>query len=229
MSFKKKFIIVVAYVLVLVVIINILHLFFYNKIAYYKDQLKLIPEKISFRKEYHSREIMKMTLNYDNYSQNENVISTENISIKLKDINYDKPSGILKANFDFYMTDGQCLEDVRFKLKSTDKEYLFYDNQVGDITYMDNFDYLFYNQRYFFKVANKNLNQSKLNRREEFEIADSEDGMYKTFQMELKLGENYEIKERLDIDFLNVLYRPLGDFLYKSIEPIGEFKFVVNF
>lgn len=229
MSFKKKVIFAIIYVLILIIVINILHIFFYRQIAFFKEQLKQVPEKISFRKEYYSRKILETTLDYDNYSQNENILSTEDISIKLRDINYDKPSGVLKANFDFYMNDGQCLDDVRFKLKSTDKEYLFYDNQVGDIAYMDNFDYLFYDQHEFYKVANKHLNQSKINRTKEFEIATSDDGMNKTFQLEFNLGKNYEIKEKINISFFNVIYRPLGDFLYKAIEPLGEFKFIINF
>lgn len=227
MKVKKKIIIALVYVLILCIIINILHVLFYKEYMGLLQYCKSFSDEINLKTEYYSRKIIKSTLDYSNYSQEKNVMSTDQISINLSNINYDQNSGILKMKFIFYMNDGQCLESVRFKLKIYDKKYLFYENQIGSIYYMDNLDYLFYNEDLYNKIANKKLDTSKLNQNSK--CNKFKEDIYQILEVELNVGQNYKIQDSLHIEFLNLIYNPLGDFYYKAIEPLGEIKYIINF
>lgn len=220
-SFKKKVIFVTIWFLILYILINILYGVFFA------DDLKMLQNEIKFRIAYNSREIIETTLDYDSYKKEDasNVLSKDSISIKLSDIDYEQTTGVLKLNYDFYMNDGQSLDCIGAILRVHDDKKMSYNSFFGAAFVINRIDYLLYDENVYPII----FDTSKLDDISFFEIYDSEDGTYQKLDLVFNLGENYEIQDNLYIEFLNVVYEPLGDFWYKAIEPLGEFKFIINF
>lgn len=217
MSFKKKFILIIIWLLLLGIIINILYGFIYENDA------ELLKEELKFNFRYYTRTVVQASLNYEEEKQPSAVVSKNNISIKLNDISYDKITGKLKLDFEFYTNDNQIFcKNIGAIARIYDSKNIFYNSLIGNAVTENK-------EQLLNKSVNKKLDDSKINN-SDFEIFDSENGNSKKVEIDLELGENYEISENLNIEFLDFTYKIVDEFLYhRAIEPMGEFKFVVNF
>lgn len=217
MSFKKKFILIIIWLLLLGIIINILYGFIYENDA------ELLKEELKFNFRYYTRTVVQASLNYEEEKQPSTVVSKNNISIKLNDINYDKITGKLKLDFEFYTNDNQIFgKNIGAIARIYDSKNIFYNSLIGNAVTENK-------EQLLNKSVNKKLDDSKINN-SNFEIFDSENRNSKKVEIDLELSENYEISENLNIEFLDFTYKIVDEFLYhRAIEPMGEFKFVVNF
>lgn len=217
MSFKKKFILIIIWLLLLGIIINILYGFIYENDA------ELLKEELKFNFRYYTRTVVQASLNYEEEKQPSAVVSKNNISIKLNDISYDKITGKLKLDFEFYTNDNQIFgKNIGAIARIYDSKNIFYNSLIGNAVTENK-------EQLLNKSVNKKLDDSKINN-SNFEIFDSENRNSKKVEIDLELSENYEISENLNIEFLDFTYKIVDEFLYhRAIEPMGEFKFVVNF
>lgn len=217
MSFKKKFILIIIWLLLLGIIINVLYGFIYENDA------ELLKEELKFNFRYYTRTVVQASLNYEEEKQPSAVVSKNNISIKLNDINYDKITGKLKLDFEFYTNDNQIFgKNIGAIARIYDSKNIFYNSLIGNAVTENK-------EQLLNKSVNKKLDDSKINN-SNFEIFDSENRNSKKVEIDLELSENYEISENLNIEFLDFTYKIVDEFLYhRAIEPMGEFKFVVNF
>ena len=221
---KKKFIILGILAVVILICINLLYGFFYE------DNIENIMDKILFRTKYHSREIIDKHLKYNNIKDEEEyILSKNNISIKLLDINYEESSGNLKALFEIYTTDDKTLNKIHFIPKINDNNNILYNKQVGVKLYVDNLDYLLYNNNLYNKLSTKSFSTNKLDNDDNSIITTQKDSKTKNIEITLNLGENYKIQEYLSFEFLNIIYKPELDNSYKVFNSYGSFRFIIDF
>lgn len=221
-KFIKKFIIVVLWLLFLGLIINLLYDFFRG------DNVNNLYDKLYFRAKYYSREIIETTINYNDTSKN-NIISKNNISIKLSNISYEKENGLLNANFEIYTNDNSYLEKLRFMLCAHDDKSMFYNKSVGDMLFVGNTDYLLYNKDLYSKLSNKKYDIIKLDVDSQFRINNTENTNCKSVELKFNLGKNEIIQDKFYIEFLDLIYRQLNQVSNKIFDPLGEFKFIIEF
>lgn len=220
----KKFIIIGVILFIFFILVNIFYGFFYE------DNVDNLIDKLSFRMKYYSREILECNLNYNKDEANiNNVISKDNISIELYNINYDQSSGKLETNFKIYLNNEQNLEKLRFMLRVHDNKNIYYNKSVGDILFVGNTDYLLYNKNLYFKLSSKGLDTKKLDDDTSFNLSNSENGNYKILSLTFNLGANYKISDNLYIEFLDLIYKPESDNCYKIFKHLGEFKYKISF
>lgn len=217
MSFKKKFILIFIWLLLLVLIINVLYGFVYENDA------EILKEELKFNFRYYTRTVVQTSLNYEDDNDLNAIVSKNNISIKLNNINYDKVAGKLKLDFEFSTNDSQIFaENIGTILRIYDSKNIFYNSLLGNMATENQ-------ERLLSKTINKKLDYSKLNNIN-FEVLDLENGSSKKVEIDLELGGNYEITDKLNIEFFDFTYKTVDEFLYhRAIEPMGEFKFVINF
>lgn len=220
-SLKKKFIFICIALLIFFVLINILYDFFYG------DDIDNLYDKLYFRFRYYSREILETTINYNDSNTN-NVLSKDNISIKLSSIDYEKSSGLLKANFEIYTKDESFLDKLHFMLRIHNNTELFYNSSVGDMLFVGNTDYLLYNKNLYPKLSAKKFDISKLDEATRVDIVNTSNTNCKSIELNFNLGENYEIQDKLYIEFLDLIYKPLYKISHKVFDPLGEFRFIIN-
>lgn len=230
---KNKFIIILIWFAIINILINI---------CYYliiEDGINIIIPELAFKFRYHFRERVSISLDYDNYEKN-NVISKENASIKLSNIKYEKESGKLNLKFELYEKNDYILDRIGGVIRIYDDkkiffhgsfggsfddwknmEYLLFDKDLyGEVNYTDT-----YNQKLYGKLDDSNLNLDKY-------IMFNNIGTYETINAELSLdlGKDYEINNNLYIDILDYQYKSVDEFVHnKPMEPLGEFKFIINF
>lgn len=220
-NLKKKFVFIIIGLLMCFILINILYDFFYG------DDIDNLYDKLYFRFRYYSREIIETTINSNDDSAN-NVLFQNNISVKLSSIDYDKTSGLLNANFDIYTNNEESLDKLRFMLCIHDDKSIFYNSSVGDMIFVGNTDYLLYNKNLYSKLSAKKLDVSKLDEDTQFNIVSTPNTSYKSIELNLNLGKNYEIQDKLYIEFLDLIYKTPNNTSHKIFDPLGEFKFVIN-
>lgn len=218
---KKKIIFISIWLIIIFILINVLYGFFYE------DDISSIFDKIAFKKNYYSREILEC--NVDNNNEEENIISKNNMSVELVSINYEQESGMLNAEFDFYTDDEIRLEKMRAMLRVHDDKNIFYNKSVGNMLYLGGTDYILYNRKLYSKLSNKNFDISKMDEEKEFNFSVRPGKNGKKLKLEFNLGENYKISDSLYIEFLDLIYKPNFDTSQKPIYPLGEFKFIINF
>lgn len=218
---KKKFIILGILTILILICINLLYGFFYE------DNIKNVVDKFIFRNKYYSREIMDKQMLYGDF-ENNNILTKNNISIQLSNISYDQPSGKLNAIFEVSANDNQSLDKICFLLKVNDNKNIFYNKRVGEKLFVDNLDYLLYNNDLYYKLSTKNLDTSSLEKQNPIGTSQKDD-QTKNVEMTLYLGENYEISDDLYIEFLNLIYKPTSSNSHKVFDGYGSFRFVINF
>lgn len=218
MKFLKKLFIVLIWIFLLNIFVMLAYGFFYEN-----DASKL-KEVAVYKFRFHTRTIAKTSLEYDKFNDAQNVVSKNNISIKLADINYEKASGNLKLNFEFYTNDKQNFDrNIGTILRIYDDNNLFYNFSLGNLS-TENKELLLEEKKY------KELDDSLLDESSNFEIMDSEQGYCKKVEINLNLGKDYQILNALNIEFQDFTYRTEDEFLvHRAIEPMGEYKFIVNF
>lgn len=223
-SFIKKFLIIILWIAILNIFVSIFYGFFFA------NDFQELKDEIFFRIKYYSREIVSINLSYNDIKDNKNnVISKENISVKITDINYDQSSGKLKLNLEFYTNDGQNLENIMCMLRICDSKNVFYNDMLGIAEMVDNIDYLVYTQKLYNNFDIKKLNIMKIDKEINGTFYTSNDENYKNIELKLDLDANYEFSNELSIKLLDLIYTPAGDFSYKPIEPLGEFRFTIDF
>ncbi len=228
---KKKFIIILIWLVIINILINI---------CYYliiEDGINIIIPELAFKFRYHFRERVSISLDYDNYEKN-NVISKENASIKLSNIKYEKESGKLNLKLEFFENNDYALDQIGGVIRIyDDKKIFFHGSFGGSFDDWKNMEYLLfnrdlygevnytdtYNQKLYGKLDDSNLNLDKLlNNVFENDTINTE--------LSLDLGKDYEINNNLYIDILDYQYKSVDEFVYnKPMEPLGEFKFIINF
>lgn len=218
----KKFIAIGIFFLILFIFVNIFYGFFYE------DNIDSLLDKITFRIKYYSREILEYSLDY-NKNEMHSIISKDNISIELSNINYEQSSGKLTADFNFYTNDEKNLEKLRFMLRIHDNKNIYYNKSVGDNLFVGNTDYLLYNKNLYFKLSTKGLDTSKLDEDTSFKFSNLENGKCKALSVVLDLDENYKISDNLYIEFLDLIYKPKYDNSYKVFNYLGEFRYKISF
>lgn len=218
---KKKFIVLGILAIIILICINLLYGFFYE------DNIKNVVDKFIFRNKYYSREIMDKQVLYGNF-ESDNQLTKNNISIQLSDISYDQPSGKLDAIFEVSANDNQALDKICFLLKVNDNKNIFYNKRVGEKLFVDNLDYLLYNNDLYYKLSTKDLDTSSLEKQNPIGTS-PKDTNSKTIEMTLYLGENYEISDNLYIEFLNLIYKPTSSNSHKVFDGYGSFRFVITF
>lgn len=218
MKFLKKLFIVFIWIFLLNIFVMLAYGFFYE------DDANKLKDMLTYKFKFHTRTIAKTSLEYNKFNDAQNVVSKNNISIKLTDINYDKTSGNLKLNFDFYTNDKQNFDrNIGTILRIYDDNNLFYNSLLGNLS-TENKEFLLEEKKY------KNLDDSFLDESSNFEIMDSEQGYCKKVEINLNLGKDYQILNALNIEFQDFMYRTVDEFLaHRAIEPLGEFKFIINF
>ena len=221
---KKKFIILSILIIIFIILINLFYGFFYD------DNIENVMDKILFRTKYYSREILDKHLEYNNINDGEEyILSKNNISIKLLNINYEESSGNLKANFEVYANDDKTLNKIHFLSKINDDNNIFYNKQTGVRLYVDNLDYLLYNNNLYDKLSTKNLDTSKLDNENNSISTSQKDSKTKNIEITLNLGENYKIQNSLYIEYLNIIYKPELHNSYKVFNSYGSFRFIIDF
>lgn len=227
---KKKFVIILIWLIILNILINI---------CYYlvnEDGIHIILQKVSFKVRYFFRETIEQEINYSNYIKN-NVISKNNLCIKLSNINYKESSGELKLGFNFYTDDNQTLEYFGSVIRIYDDSKIFYHNLLGSTVFFDNTNYLLYNTNLYGEINPSDLYNKKLYGQLD-DINLNKDTIIETVNSDknilaetvLYLGKNYKIHDKLYIDFIDLQYKSVDKFIaHRPIEPLGEFKFIVNF
>lgn len=218
MSFKKKFILILIWLVLLGVLINVLYGFIYENDA------EILKEELKFHFRYYTRTTVKKKLNYQEFNNEDSSISKNNISIKLSEINYDETTGKLKLDFEFFTNDNQIFDtNIGCITRIYDSQNIFYNSLVGSMGTE-------YTERLLNKNMYKKLNDSKLNENNIYELVDLDDETSKKLEINLELGENYKISNYLNIEFLDFTYKTVDEFLYhRAIEPIGEFQFMISF
>lgn len=231
---KKK----IFAILIWLIIINILINIFYYLIM--ENGINIIIPQLAFKLKYYFREVAEVTVDYNDLDKN-NVVSKNNISIKLSSINYEQASGELNLKFEFYTNNDNILENIGSVLRIYDNKKIFY-HGYGGTTIWDSdtatnlllgknmygeFDESnFYNKKLFGELDDTNFNSglgttiTGLDNDDEPVIE----------EVTLNLGKGYEISDNLYIDFLDFQYKSVDEFVWrKAIEPLGELKFIVNF
>lgn len=218
MSFKKKFILILIWLVLLGVLINVLYGFIYENDA------EILKEELKFNFRYYTRTIVKKKLNYQEFNNEDSSISKNNISIKLSEINYDETTGKLKLDFEFSTNDNQIFDtNIGCITRIYDSQNIFYNSLVGSMGTE-------YTERLLNKNMYKKLSDSKLNKNNIYELVDLDDETSKKLEINLELGENYKVSNYLNIEFLDFTYKTVDEFLYhRAIEPIGEFQFMISF
>jgi len=219
---RKKFIIISILFFCFFILINIFYGFFYD------DNIDNLLDKLSFRINYYSREILEQCLDY-NKTKLPTIISKDDMSIELSNINYEQSSKKLSIDFNFYTNDERNLEKLRFMLRVHDGKKIYYNKSVGDNLFVGNTDYLLYNKNLYFKLSTKGLDSSKLDENTSFNLSDLENGKYKTLSLIFNLGENCNTLDNLYIEFLDLIYKPEYDNCYKIFNYLGELKYKISF
>lgn len=220
-KFKKKFIILSILTIVILVCINLFYGFFYE------DNIKNVVDKIIFRTKYYSREIIDKQVLYGDF-ENNNMITKKNISMQLSNINYDQTNGKLDVNFKVSTNNNQSLDKICFLLKVNDNKNVFYNKRVGEKLFVNNLDYLLYNNDLYYKLSTKDLDTSKLEN-DGLISTPQQNKNSKNIEITLYLGENYEVSDNLYIEFLNLIYKPELDNSYKIFNSYGSFRYIINF
>lgn len=215
MKFRKKLLIVIIYMSLL----NIIIMFFYT------DSIKDLKNTLIFKSKYVRKTVLETNLNYNDISEN-NIISKNNFSIQLSNLNYNKENGSLKLEFKFYTNDEKMISNIEYIIIIYDSKKIFYLNERSN------------EQKYAKYITKekpyKSLDKNMIESDEQYKsyyIKDynSEYEIQKTFELEVFLGENYNILDELNIDFWNLTYKEIDDFTSrKVIEPLGEYKFIVD-
>lgn len=219
---KKKFIILCVSSIIFFILVNIFYGFFYE------DNIENIMDKILFRTKYYSREILEKTIKYNNIG-NDNIIRKNNISIRLANINYKESSGILKANFELSSNEANSFDKISYMMKINDKQNVFYNERVGEKLYVDNLDYLLFNNNLYNKLSNKRLDTDKLDDETHLITLSKLNETTTNIEITLNLEKNYKIQENLYIEFLNLIYQPKSNNSHKVFDGFGSFSFVINF
>lgn len=229
---KKK----IFAILIWLIIINILINIFYYLIM--ENGINILMPQLAFKLKYYFREVVEAEVDYNDLEKC-NVVSKNNASIKLSNINYQKDSGELQLKFEFYTNNDYILENIGGVLRVYDDQKIFSHNCIGGgFGDWENIQYLLisedmyrnvdfsneYNKQLYGELDDSNLNIDRL-----FSINSLED--YPIIgELSLNLGKGYEISDNLYIDFLDFQYKSVDEFVWrKAIEPLGELKFIVNF
>lgn len=231
---KKKFIIVFVWIIILNILINVCYYLIREK------GIDIVLPKVSFQIRYFFREKIEKNLDYSNFAE-DSIISKNNFSVNLSNIQYNQSSGELKLKFNFYTNDNQTLEKCGSILRIYDDNKIFYHALYGNLSFSDNEKYLLYdinaydetnysdlyNQKLYGELDDTNFNkESVINPI----IKVSNAGANIDAEGTLYLGENYKIANRLYIDFLDLQYQALDRFIaHRVIEPLGEIKYIINF
>lgn len=230
---KKKLAITLIWLAIITILVNV---------CYYlilEGGIGIVKNKLDFSIKYHFREIIETNIEYNDYNEN-NIISKNNLSVKLSNISYEKNSGDLKIKFEVCTNDDQILEGVGSVIRIYDENKLFYHSMSGNLYMTDNIDdYLLYNTNVYDEIKiteNYNVNiygeldDTNFNLDKLCEITTSEDDKFKIIELSINLGENYQISDKLFIDFLDMQYKTVDEFTaHRLIEPLGELKFIIEF
>lgn len=101
---KKKFIIIFIWLIVITILINI----FYYLIM--ENGINILSHQLAFKLKYYFRKVIEVEVDYNDLERN-NVISKDNISVKLSNIDYKQDTGKLNVKLEFYTNnDGDVLE-----------------------------------------------------------------------------------------------------------------------
>lgn len=228
---KKKFIIIFIWLIVITILINI----FYYLIM--ENGINILSHQLAFKLKYYFRKVIEVEVDYNDLERN-NVISKDNISVKLSNIDYKQDTGKLNVKLEFYTNnDGDVLEYTGGVARVYDDKKIFSNGPVGTFfADMENIKYLLFSEdiygnaednykKLFGKLDYSNLNDTS----ESCTINTSEEGPI-TEELNLNLGEGYKISDKLYISIIDLLYKSVDEFEYhKAIEPLGELKFTVNF
>lgn len=218
MKLRKKVLFIFVWFIVLGVLINILYGVFYN------NDLGTLKDFIVFNFKYHTRKIEESTIEYSEFSKenSNNVISKNNISIELLNMEYVETTGDLNLSFEFYTNDNKSfVENMGFLLKIYDGENIFYNETLGNYT-SDN--------ETFLKKVDKNLKTDYLYKNIIENMSFSSNSKNAILDIKMNLGENYKINEDLNISIIDYMYRTTEEYLqHRAIEPMGEFKFIIDF
>lgn len=231
---KKKFIIIFIWLIVISMLVNILYYLIME------NGINILMPQIAFKFKYYFREVIDITVDYKNLEEN-NVISKDNISIKLSNINYQQDIGELNIKLESYTNSNDVLDGIGGILRVYDEKKIFFNGPVGALLKdMKNTKYLLYtediygnveaeeisNKKLFGKLDYSNLNTDYFDR---FDINNSDDNSIAT-NLTLDLGKGYKIPDKLYISVINFVYKSVDEFMYrKAIEPLGELKFIVEF
>lgn len=181
---------------------------------------------IYYKEKYNSREIVQAVSNYNlaDGSFSESSIEKNGFIAKISNIDYDKENeNILNLQFDFSTTDNTGLNTVGFLLRIYDEvnENVICYQIYGDKG-LDDMEYIFYN-RYFNNGDGWRMNSYA-------EISNERDKDNITRNLKIKLPDDFVIKGKYNIDLFNLQYQTTkSPDYYKVIEPLGEFKFIINF
>lgn len=219
---KKKFIVIGIFFFIFFVFVNIFYGFFWE------DNIDNLLDKIYFRIKYNSREILETSLKY-NKNKLPIIISKDNISVELYNINYEQSSGQMITNFKIYSNDGQTLEKLRFMLRVHDNKNVYYNKSVGDNLFVGNTDYLLYNKNLYYKLSTKGLDTGKLNDDTTFKLSNSEKSNCKNLSLSFNLDKNYKISDSVYIEFLDLIYKLEQNNSYKIFNYLGEFRYKISF
>lgn len=228
---KKKFIIIFIWLIVITILINI----FYYLIM--ENGINILSYQLAFKLKYYFRKVIEVEVDYNDLERN-NVISKDNISVKLSNIDYKQDTGKLNVNLEFYTNnDGDVLEYTGGIARVYDDKKIFFNGPVGSLLDdMENMKYLLFSEDIYgnveegYKKLFGKLDYSNLNDTFESCIINTIEEDPITAELNLNLGEKYKIPDKLYISIIDLMYKSVDEFaVCKAIEPLGELKFIVNF
>ncbi len=231
---KKKFLVLLIWIIIINILINI----FYYLIM--ENGINILIPQLAFKIKYYFREVIEVAVDYNDLNKN-NVVSKNNIAIRLSSINYEQTSGELNLKFEFYTNNDDILENIGSVLRIYDNKKIFYHGYGGATIWdSDTAMNLLLGKNMYGKFDESNLYNKKLfgeldDTNFNFGFCTTITGLDNddepvTEEVTLNLGKKYEISDNLYIDFLDFQYKSVDEFIWrKAIEPFGEFKFIVNF
>lgn len=230
---KKKAFIILIWFIVINILINVCYYFIFE------NGFNIIMPQIAFKTRYFFRKTVDVTVDYKEFEKN-NVVSKDNISIKLCNINYEKNSGELKLEFEFDTNNDYPLDYIGGVQRIYDDKKIFYHTLFGTSFYdTGNIKYLLYSENMYGVVDGSNRYNKKIygelddsNFNDEpgitYDNMNDDEPIYE--ELTLNLGKDYDITGQLYIDFIDVQYKTVDEFEYhKAFEPLGVLRFIINF
>lgn len=225
---KKKIFVILLVLVIAFLIVNLSYDFFML------DGVKGIREKILYRNFYKNREILE---NIDG----SNELIKNDIKVTLKEKTYDQQTGKLRLFFEFENVKGEIISDLNTMIRIHDDSKIFYNKATADNSlYVDDIDYFIYDYPLYSMLSTKDYMIDDIDFDEKFFVFYVEEKDEKTgelvkkqdrkeLEIILNLGEGYEIKDYLYVEFIDLIYQSVNSVSKKPFDYLGEFKFKIEF
>lgn len=220
----------IKFIIIFVILLLLIWFFLHTTVG-----AKLFADML-YKNKYYSRKVLETTSQYNcnDKTFTKSFISENDFSVQLSNIDYDKENGnLLNLTFDFTNNKNPDLSTVGFVLEAYDKNGSICCQNLGSMNYPTGSELVQYVQYYSSDLYGEDyldINLMNLDNLVKITHDYPENGNYITRNLTLDLPDDYEINGDLNIVLFDLQYQNTGDSnYYKVINPLGEYKFTINF